>query len=77
VVWVPNLGPQLPEGKLEDSQVELNLKQPVSARPVTPVDNFSMEKLFGPDELDSGKNLQFVKIRYEDDFHVTQPVLDI
>jgi hypothetical protein len=68
VVWVPNLGPQLPEGKLEDFQVELNLKQPVSSCPVTPVDNFSMEKVFDPEELGSGKNLQFLEIG-RDDFH--------
>jgi hypothetical protein len=30
---VPNLGPQLPEGKLEDFQVDTNLKQPVFCRP--------------------------------------------
>lgn len=30
-----NLGPQLPEGKLEDFEVELDLKQPVP-RLVTP-----------------------------------------
>jgi hypothetical protein len=49
--------------------VEFNLKQPVSAGLVTPVDNFPMEKVFGPEEMGSGKNLKSVKSG-QDDFHV-------
>lgn len=47
-----NFGPQLPEAKLEDSEVDLYLKQPVSISSRDP--NTSMGKYFSPDVLGSG-----------------------
>lgn len=47
-------GPQLPEGKLEDFEVELYLKQPVSISSRNP--NTSMEKYSRPDILGSGSH---------------------
>lgn len=47
-----NFGPQLPEGKLEEFEVELFLKQPVSILSRDP--NTSMEKYFSSDVLGSG-----------------------